>query len=257
MRLMDLSARILALLLVSIPLIGCSDPDPLKGLIKGETGRVVKILDGDTVALNTGLVVRLVCVTAPNFKELHGKESTRLLEDIVQGREIELYYGGLTRDKFDRALAHVKTVDNLGAPYWINQSLIQQGAGWVDVYPDTADACAPLIADELAALEARQGLWRKRDYKAQKAQTCCEARGVKFITGVVENAQHNEATATCSLSLKGMTPAVEYAGMCLEIHQTAANEGAEVFVRGYFNTEILDARHPLNVRISKKPETLP
>lgn len=239
--------------------VSCAPQDPLAALMEGERGRVVRVLDGDTLALNTGLVVRLVCVTAPNAKDVYGKESTRILEDLTQGRMVTLHYGGLTRDKFGRALAHVRTVDNLGPKLWINQALIQQGAGWVDVYPDTVEACAPLVEDELATMDARQGLWRKRDYRPINAETCCGERGVKFISGTIEEARSGADWALrdepgrdtfqaqkCTLRLTHLPFAVVYAGGCLPQHTKAK---AMIHVRGYFTGEKIDARHPMNVRV--------
>ena len=38
---------------------------PFDGLPKGEAGRVVRIIDGDALVLDTGLVVRLAGIEAP------------------------------------------------------------------------------------------------------------------------------------------------------------------------------------------------
>ena len=55
------------LLLGLVCLAACGKAGPLDTLQPGEQGRVVRILDGDTLALNTGLVVKLASLEAPSF----------------------------------------------------------------------------------------------------------------------------------------------------------------------------------------------
>jgi endonuclease YncB( thermonuclease family) len=46
-------------------LAACSAPDPLAGTQPGEHGRVVRVIDGDALVLDTGQSVRLVGIEAP------------------------------------------------------------------------------------------------------------------------------------------------------------------------------------------------
>ena len=101
----------------------------------GETGRVVRIADGDTLYLHTGQSVRLVSIESPSLgyrdrePALFAELSKRMLEDLAQGREIQLYYPGLTRDRYQRALAHAVTIDGKGAPVWLNRAMLEAGGG--------------------------------------------------------------------------------------------------------------------------------
>ena len=67
--------------------------------------------------LDTGQSVRLASIEAPArpYKERAGEpfqeEARRMLEDMALGREVQLFYGGLTRDRHDRALAQIRTRD--------------------------------------------------------------------------------------------------------------------------------------------------
>ena len=91
-------------------LVACGAPGPLDSLEPGERGRVVRVVDGDTIVLDTGQSVRLVGIEAPSggyrdhAPQPYPTESKRMMEDIVLGRDIQLHYGGLTRDRYDRAL---------------------------------------------------------------------------------------------------------------------------------------------------------
>jgi len=82
-------------------LAACSaQKDPLDELVVGERGRVVRVLDGDALVLDTGQSVRLVGIEAPAapYRDREGEAgyetAKRLLEDMVLGREVELRYAG-------------------------------------------------------------------------------------------------------------------------------------------------------------------
>src|SRR3990167_6727349 len=110
-----------------LALAACSAAkDPLDDLAVGERGRVVRIYDGDSLVLDTGQSVRLVGIDAPAapYRDREGDPgfdvAKRMLEDMALGREVELRYGGLTRDRYDRALAQVVNTDALGPRPWLN-----------------------------------------------------------------------------------------------------------------------------------------
>jgi endonuclease YncB( thermonuclease family) len=53
------------LLMALAALAACSAPDPLAGTQPREHGRVVRVIDGDALVLDTGQSVRLVGIEAP------------------------------------------------------------------------------------------------------------------------------------------------------------------------------------------------
>lgn len=129
--------RPLALLVLGWGLAACQPVSPLPDMEAGELGRVVRVIDGDALALNTGQSVRLVGIEAPALRprgrepDSYAVEASRTMEDMALGREVRLYYPGLTRDRYDRALAHVITRDGAGPELWLNMELIKRGAGAV------------------------------------------------------------------------------------------------------------------------------
>ena len=88
-------------------------------LTRGEVGKVSSVLDGDTLYLEGGLKVRLSAMQAPKlplgrkgFKAWPvGKESGASLGVLTEGQKVGLYYGGERRDRYDRALAQVFTLE--------------------------------------------------------------------------------------------------------------------------------------------------
>ena len=104
-------------------------------LAEGEAGRVARVLDGDSLALDTGLRVRLAEVEAPaagyrdRADEPGAAAARAVLERAGLGREARLWYGGLSRDRYERAIAHVIAKDEVGADVWLNGLVARQGGG--------------------------------------------------------------------------------------------------------------------------------
>jgi len=67
---------------------------------------VKKVIDGDTVELFNGTVLRYVGITAPEEGEDFAEEATKLNQSLVEGKEIKLEYDNYTSDKFGRILAY-------------------------------------------------------------------------------------------------------------------------------------------------------
>jgi endonuclease YncB( thermonuclease family) len=246
--------RRLAIAGLLIGLAACNaSEDPLDELAVGERGRVVRVLDGDALVLDTGQSVRLVGVEAPAapYREREGdagfEEAKRLLEDMVLGREVELRYGGLTRDRYDRALAHVVTTDALGPRLWLNAEMVKKGGARVRVYPDTATANAPLLALEAAARDDRRGLWDDGVWPIHNAaQLPPEAERFQIVEGVAGAMKGSEERfAVCDVALQGSS-------LILEIGKSAAQlcqlpEGTRVRARGFLRDGRLEVTHPLNL----------
>lgn len=243
-----------------ISLAACSAAkDPLDDLAVGEHGRVVRVLDGDALVLDTGQSVRLVGIEAPAapYRDREGdpgyEDAKRLLEDMVLGREVELRYGGLTRDRYDRALAQVVTTDALGPRLWLNAEMVKKGGARVRVYPDTAAANAPLLGFEAAARADRRGLWGKGAWPILDAAQLPEGAGhFQIVEGTTGDMQSSgERFAVCDVALKG-------SALVLEIQKAAAElcqlpEGTPVRARGFLRDGRLEITHPLNVERTPPP----
>jgi hypothetical protein len=71
------------------------------------------VIDGDTLKLDTGEDVRLICVDTPETKhpkksiERFGKEATAFTKRLVEGQEVRLAYDQQRKDKYGRTLAYV------------------------------------------------------------------------------------------------------------------------------------------------------
>ncbi|MDZ4759661.1 MAG: thermonuclease family protein [Alphaproteobacteria bacterium] len=167
---------------------GCGEaPD----LSPGEQGRVARVSDGDLLALDTGQRVRLVEIEAPSlgYRERpsapFAEESRAALEAACVGRMARLFYGGLSRDRYDRALAHVIASDETGGAVWLNGYMVRQGAARVRTYPDNARRARQLLDLEQEARKAGKGLWALPDYRVRSPGDLADAPYFALVEGVL------------------------------------------------------------------------
>jgi micrococcal nuclease len=137
----------------------------------GESGRVVEVLDGDTLVLASGLTVRLAGIEAP--KRRPGEEPKRAsrsaetarqaLETLVKGFEVTLLGSG-ARDRYGRAVALVRRADGR----FLQEMLIERGLARVHGW-ESGDCLAAPLEREAAARQAGLGLWRDPQYAVRDA----------------------------------------------------------------------------------------
>ena len=116
--------RLVAGFCAAAALGGCNGAGELDRLTRGETGRVVAIVAGDAFTLETGLVVRLADVEAPHGAAAGAVEARDVLTKLVRGQQVQLYYGGARRDRYDRAIAQVKVIHG---GVWVEKALLDAG----------------------------------------------------------------------------------------------------------------------------------
>ncbi|MCA8902231.1 MAG: thermonuclease family protein [Hyphomonas sp.] len=238
-----------------LPLMACIKPDPMAGLQPGEHGRVVRILDGDALVLDTGQSVRLVGIEAPAapYRERDGEpfheEAKRILEDMALGREVQLYYGGLTRDRYDRALAHVRTTDALGPELWLNAEMLSRGGARMRVYPDTAQGCEQFAGLEAEAREGSLGLWKLPVFRiADAAALPDDFDRFRLVEGHTGAMTGSDAFGTvCELALQDSALVLAVTAAAAQYCQLP--EGTPVLARGYVRDGRMEISHTLNLQV--------
>lgn len=234
----------------------CSPSSPLDSMQPGERGRVVRVIDGDALVLDTGQSVRLVGIEAPVREgrdrpgEPFAEEAARELEDLVMGRDVRLYYPGLTRDRYDRALAHVVTADIKGPDYWVNLELVRRGDVRVRLYPDTDGGGETLMEAEKAAREEARGLWRLIAYDAINASDIApDRRGFLIVEGVLGDEaprpKEEVRTILCTRRMRGADLVIDMAFSARPA--CSAPEGTAVRIRGWTSGQRLELVHPLHL----------
>lgn len=144
-----------ALALAALVLAGCdggSDCGP-------STGLVTRVIDGDTIELETGVRIRYLMVNAPETtggkNDCYGQNAVTFNTDLVLNKEVELSYDVECEDRFQRTLAYVK-VDGVE----VNSLMLERGyACLLHIPPDGDARLAEFKALESAAKAANRGLW--------------------------------------------------------------------------------------------------
>lgn len=151
-----------AFLVVLLLIAGCGRQAALDRLAPGESGRVSEVISGHYLELDSALGVRVVGLIAPKDDDPYAAESEALLRKLVEGREVQLLYGGRRRDDYDRALAHVKV-----GQVWVQRAMLEAGAARVNSWPDNRALVGEMLEAEAKARNAGKGLWALPLYRVR------------------------------------------------------------------------------------------
>ncbi|MEA2273269.1 MAG: micrococcal nuclease [Solirubrobacteraceae bacterium] len=132
---------------------------------KGADGRVVRVVDGDTIKVRLAArteTVRYIGVDTPETVkpgtpvQCYGHAASAANRRLVGGREVELRVGAEPRDRYGRLLAYVyRASDHL----FVNADLVRRGYARTLTIPPN-DALAPRFAVlQRQASAGGRGLW--------------------------------------------------------------------------------------------------
>jgi micrococcal nuclease len=141
-------------------------PGPARPAGPPGTGKVVRVVDGDTVvvdAAGTTGPVRLIGIdtpetVAPNRPvECYGPEASARLKSLLPaGTSVRLWRDVEPRDRYGRLLAYVqRSSDGL----FVNAEQVRAGAAIAKAYPPNTTFLADLEAVQSQARAAHRGLW--------------------------------------------------------------------------------------------------
>ncbi len=139
-----------------------SDRDPRRLPLAGVDLSVQRVIDGDTLLLESGQRVRLIGVDTPETKhpdrppEPWGPEATEFTRQFVKGHPIRLVYDRERFDDYFRVLAFVFVEDRC-----LNEELIRAGLSPAKLrFPLRSDFRTRFRKAEEEARKAKRGLWQ-------------------------------------------------------------------------------------------------
>jgi micrococcal nuclease len=91
---------------------------------------VTRVIDGDTFVINSGEIIRLLCVNTPEKNQTGYEEATSYLESLILYKEVTLQPSITDKDKYGRLLRFVY-VDNS----FINKMILDNHYGELMVIP--------------------------------------------------------------------------------------------------------------------------
>lgn len=123
-------------------------------------GKVIRVLDGDTIEVKTlpakivvyevPIRVRLINIDAPEKKQPFGRWSRNQLKALLAGQSVTVSY--TQTDRYGRIVGRVFTTNGTEA----SRFMVQSGAAWVYERYNT-DKSLPALQRE--AQEQKRGLW--------------------------------------------------------------------------------------------------
>jgi micrococcal nuclease len=129
--------------------------------------RVASVLDGDTIQLEDGTVVRYIGIDAPESEEVwkedaFGHAAYAANKELVEGKAVTLEYDTEFSDPRGRELAYVY-VDGEGDRTMVNAELVRRGQAWLAVFPPNIQHIKTLFEAQERAMKEGDGLWGMGD----------------------------------------------------------------------------------------------
>jgi endonuclease YncB( thermonuclease family) len=170
-----LFSRIVSGVVVAALILSAPVAQACEGLIDGPRGTVTSVTDGDTVVLDSGMVVRLIGTQAPKLPLGRdgfetwplAAEAKDALEKLVLGKPVRLRYGGERVDRHDRALGQLFVTGE--REIWIQRQMVADGFARVYSFPDNRSCLAELMAAEGQARAMALGIWGDPYYMVRRA----------------------------------------------------------------------------------------
>ena len=163
MRLLFLASTALLLAaLVTFPSLPAAGQTPLP--------RAVEAIDGDSLRLEDGTVLRLAGILAPDqenpAERAVAAQARATLQRLAAGRTLAAPSPD-RRDRHDRRLLHVETGDGL----WLQGELLSAGLARVWTQPDAVERAKEMLALEARARADRRGIWALPSFAILTAET--------------------------------------------------------------------------------------
>ncbi|MDY9648704.1 thermonuclease family protein [Escherichia coli] len=144
---------LICLLTASLPAYSNGVPVGLIPFQSFFKGKVISVLDGDTIEVlqdKKPVRVRLANIDAPEKRQAFGRWSTNQLKGLVAAQPVTVTY--TQRDRYGRIIGRVFTTNGTEA----NRYMVQSGAAWVYERYNT-DKALPALQQE--AQTQNRGLW--------------------------------------------------------------------------------------------------
>lgn len=123
---------------------------------------VAKVIDGDTLILETGAHVRLQGIDAPELghgrepDQYYGREATRRLQSLAEGKRVRVVESASGKDHYGRVLGLVYLADGVS----LNELLVREGLAFVYTHEDLDPGeVTRLVVAQREAMDAGVGFW--------------------------------------------------------------------------------------------------
>ncbi len=116
---------------------------------------VTKIIDGDTIEIESGQRIRLICINTPEKGENGHKPAKDYLKSLILNKKVILKKDISETDKYNRLLRYIFLNKTL-----INELIARKGYGVTFPYEPDTKFCAKIKKAENKAKKEKIGLWQ-------------------------------------------------------------------------------------------------
>ncbi len=122
--------------------------------------RVERVIDGDTILVESGDKVRYIGIDAPEVasgrkeEECFASAATQKNKELVEGKMVRLERDVSEKDKYGRLLRYVYQDD-----FFINEILVSEGYAKSVTYPPDVRYADYFLGKEKIASQESRGLW--------------------------------------------------------------------------------------------------
>ena len=122
--------------------------------------KVSRVIDGDTIEIETGEKVRYIGVDTPETVspkkpvQCFGKEASNKNTELVEGQLITMEKDVSNKDKYGRLLRYVYLDDIM-----VNEYLVREGYAYASSFPPDVKFQELFRIAQRSAMEEKKGLW--------------------------------------------------------------------------------------------------
>ncbi len=129
--------------------------------------KVVRVIDGDTVELETGETLRYIGIDTPETKhpnkpiQCYGEEAYQTNKKLVEGKTVRIVKDVSNVDKYNRLLRYLY-VNTQASPSGIlvNDYLVRNGFAFASTFPPDVAMAEQFIEGQREAREKNLGMWK-------------------------------------------------------------------------------------------------
>lgn len=116
---------------------------------------VTRIIDGDTIEINTSERVRLICIDTPERGQDYYFDASNYLQNLILYKEVGLVRDISEKDRYGRLLRYVYTKDGT----FVNELIVYNGYGKAYPYIPDTKLCPIIRQAEQHAKNNKLGIW--------------------------------------------------------------------------------------------------
>jgi len=130
---------------------------------------VTYIVDGDTLDVDTGERVRLICIDTPERGEYYYSEAKEYLKSLTLNKEVDLVKDISETDRYGRLLRYIYLTDGT----FVNELMVRNGYARAYPYNPDTTLCPQIQEAESRAKSNNLGIWAEQEDEPKPTGIIC------------------------------------------------------------------------------------